>query len=414
MPTWRAVRSSIAFSSAYLRTSSVIFIEQKCGPHMEQKCDVFAASWGSVSSWKALAVSGSSERLNWSSQRNSNRAFDSTLSRACAPGWPLAGSLDHDLHVVLPGDLGQLAQGLQLGELRLVVCVRDRAWPQPVAQAEGDVVGPHDLTDLFEMRVGEVLFVVGEAPLGVDRAPTRDDAGHAVGRERDVAQPHARVDGEVVHAPLRLLDQGISVDFPRQVFGLAAHLLEGLIDRDGADGHRRVADDPLPRLVDVLARGEVHDRIRAPTRGPDHLLYLLLDRGGDGGVTDVGVDLHQEVTSDDHRLDFRMVDVRRDDRAAAGDLVADELRRDLVRDAGAPRGSGMLAREAAAAAPGPIAVAPVHRGLPLQVLADGDELHLGRDDALAGVVHLGDVVAGLRPQRLSGVREPQGVQPWVG
>jgi len=74
----------------------------------------------------------------------------------------------------------------------------------------------------------------------------------------------------------------------------------------------------------------------------------------------------------------------------------------------------MLAGEAAAAAPGPIAVAPVHRGLPLQVLADGDEFHLGRDDALAGVVHLGDVAAGLRPQRLAEVREPQGVQLGIG
>src|SRR2546421_11103776 len=44
-------------SAAYLRTSSVIFIEQKCGPHMEQKCAVFAPSCGSVSSWNSRAVS---------------------------------------------------------------------------------------------------------------------------------------------------------------------------------------------------------------------------------------------------------------------------------------------------------------------------------------------------------------------
>src|SRR5712692_3927781 len=89
MPTSMAVCSSTAFSSAYLRTSSVIFIEQKCGPHIEQKCDVFAESCGRVSSWNDLAVSESSERLNWSSQRNSKRAFDNALSRACVPGWPL-------------------------------------------------------------------------------------------------------------------------------------------------------------------------------------------------------------------------------------------------------------------------------------------------------------------------------------
>jgi len=46
----------------------VIFIEQKCGPHIEQKWAIFAPSAGSVSSWNSRAVSGSSERLNWSSQ----------------------------------------------------------------------------------------------------------------------------------------------------------------------------------------------------------------------------------------------------------------------------------------------------------------------------------------------------------
>ena len=36
-----------------------------------------------------------------------------------------------------------------------------------------------------------------------------------------------------------------------------------------------------------------------------------------------------------------------------------------------------------------------------QVFADGDEFHLGRDDALAGIVHLRDVLAGLGAARLA-------------
>src|SRR5439155_25375062 len=43
-------------SAAYFRTSSIIFMLQKCGPHMEQKCAVFAC--GNVSSWNSRAVSG--------------------------------------------------------------------------------------------------------------------------------------------------------------------------------------------------------------------------------------------------------------------------------------------------------------------------------------------------------------------
>src|SRR5581483_3166469 len=62
------VRNSTDFSAmpfcANSRTSCVIFIEQKCGPHIEQKCASLAPSCGSVSSWKSFAFSGSSERLN--------------------------------------------------------------------------------------------------------------------------------------------------------------------------------------------------------------------------------------------------------------------------------------------------------------------------------------------------------------
>ena len=58
-------------------------------------------------------------------------------------------------------------------------------------------------------------------------------------------------------------------------------------------------------------------------------------RGGDGGVADVGVDLHQEVAADDDRLEFRVVDVGGNDGAAGGDLGADEFRRDEVGDCGA-------------------------------------------------------------------------------
>ncbi|MNH25985.1 hypothetical protein D3C79_860130 [compost metagenome] len=40
----------------------------------------------------------------------------------------VARAFDHALHVVLPGDLGQLAKGFQLTELRSVVGIGNRAW----------------------------------------------------------------------------------------------------------------------------------------------------------------------------------------------------------------------------------------------------------------------------------------------
>ena len=254
-----------------------------------------------------------------------------------------------------PGDLGELAQRLQLGELRAVVGVGDGAGAQAVAEREGHVVGPHDVADVLEALVEEALLVMRQAPLGHDRAAAADDAGDAVGGERHVGQAHAGVDGEIVDALLALLDQRVAIDLPGELDGIAAALLQRLVDRHRADRHRRVAQDPLARVVDVAAGGEVHDRVGAPADRPHHLLDLLLDRGGDGGVADVGVDLHQEVAADDHRLQFGVVDVGRDDGAAAGDLVAHELRRDVLGDRGAEafavRRRAALARASAALRP---------------------------------------------------------------
>src|SRR5205823_12529574 len=64
----------------------------------------------------------------------------------------------------------------------------------------------------------------------------------------------------------------VAIDFPSEVFRLAVHLFERLIDRDRADRHRRIADDPFARFVDVLAGRQIHHRVGAPARRPRHLL----------------------------------------------------------------------------------------------------------------------------------------------
>ena len=48
--------------------------------------------------------------------------------------------------------------------------------------------------------------------------------------------------------------------------------------------------------------------------------------GRDGAVADVGVDFHQEIAADDHRLEFGMIDVGRNDGAAAGDFDRGQIR----------------------------------------------------------------------------------------
>src|SRR5208283_3546385 len=189
--------------------------------------------------------------------------------------------------------------------------------------------------DLVEAVVEEALLVVRQAPARHDRAAARDDAGDAPGGQRHVFQPHAGVDGEVVDALLGLLDQGVLEDLPVELVGVAVDLLQRLVDRHGADRHRRVAQDPAADVVDVAAGREVHHRVGAPTDRPDQLFDLLGGAGGDGGVADVGVDLHQKIAADDDRFEFGVVDVGGDDGAAAGDLAADELGGDEGGDLGA-------------------------------------------------------------------------------
>ena len=185
-----------------------------------------------------------------------------------------------------------------------------------------------------------------QTPLRHDGSTPRHDAGHPVGRHRNERQAHASVDGEIVHTLFSLLDQRVAEDFPGKVLGLAIHLFQCLIDRHRANRHRRVADDPFTGLVDVLAGRQVHHRVATPADGPGHFLDFLGDAGAHRGVADIGIDLDQEIPANRHGLDFRVVDVRRDDGATACDFIAHELGRDSFRDRGAKRLTWVLAQHA--------------------------------------------------------------------
>ncbi len=207
------------------------------------------------------------------------------------------------------------------------------------------------------------------------------------------------MDGEVVHALLTLLDQRITINLPGKLLGFAPDFFQRLVNRHRADGNGAVTDDPLAGDVDVPAGREVHDRIRAPLRGPPHFFDFLVDARGDGGIADVGVDFHQEVAANNHWLQFRMIDVGRDDRTAARHFGADEFGRDPFRNARAPRVAGVLMVEQAAGLL--IVLDEIHRRPAAHVFTDGDEFHFGRDDALAGVPKLCDRMAASGAQRFA-------------
>src|SRR5690606_34763855 len=131
----------------------------------------------------------------------------------------VARAFDHALNIVLPGNLGSLSQALQLAKLCRVVGIGNGTRAQAVTEAEGDIVGLHDFADVFKVLVQEAFLVVRQTPLGHDRAAPGHDAGGALGSQWYVVQTYAGMDGEVIHALLRLFNQGVAEDFPSQVFG---------------------------------------------------------------------------------------------------------------------------------------------------------------------------------------------------
>src|SRR5579863_5131233 len=118
-----------------------------------------------------------------------------------------------------------------------------------------------------------------------------------------------------------------------------------------------MAQNRLANRVNVAASGKIHHSIGAVVNGGVQLLQLFGDVRCNGAVADVGVDLAKRLDADTHRLQLRMVDVGRDNHAAAGDFVAYQLGGDL--------------------------------------LAIGNVLHVFGDHALAGVVHLRKIAVGV-------------------
>src|SRR3546814_9945896 len=85
------------------------------------------------------------------------------------------------LDILCPSALGEFAQRVELGELRLVVRVVDADGAQAVAEAVGDVIGLHNLGNLVEAFVEEAFLVMREAPFRHDAAAARHDTNRKGG-----------------------------------------------------------------------------------------------------------------------------------------------------------------------------------------------------------------------------------------
>ncbi len=154
--------------------------------------------------------------------------------------------------------------------------------------------------------------------------------------------------------------------------------------------------------MNIAAGGEVHHRIGAPTGRPDQLFDLFFDRGADGRVADIGVDLHQEIAADNHRLRFWMINVGGDNRAAGCHLLAYKLRRNVFRQVRAEAVARVLLAQYFAT-----------NALATHIFPQGDELHLRRHDPLTRIVKLRNPTSRHRAARARQIIEAQMIEPFI-
>ena len=238
----------------------------------------------------------------------------------------VARAFNHDLTAAGLSNLGQLAEGAQLSQLGFIVSVGNGARTQAITEGERDIVLRQNVAQLSEAGVEEALLVMREAPCGHNRTTAGNNARHAIGGQRHVAQQHTRVNGHVVHALFTLLNDGFAVDFPGQLGRVTLDLLQRLVNRHRTNRHRGVTQNPLTGFVNVLASGQVHDRVRAPTSCPHHLLHLFRDGRSHGRIADICVDLGGKTLADNHRLSLRVLVVRRNHGTTRSDLFAHNFR----------------------------------------------------------------------------------------
>src|SRR5690554_495166 len=194
----------------------------------------------------------------------------------------MSGALYHHLYVPVPGPLRQGTQDLQLSKLRPVVGIVQGTRSQSVAQRHPYAVGRQYLTNLVEMRKEKVFCLVVGTPIGHNGPATRHNADHPLKSMGNVFAKESRMYGKIIHPLLGLFHQGIAVKRPAQVLHLATHLFQSLIQGYRANGHGRIAQDPLPGFVNVGTGTQIHYGIGPPTDGVNGLFYFLRDVGAEG------------------------------------------------------------------------------------------------------------------------------------
>ena len=112
------------------------------------------------------------------------------------------------------------------------------------------------------------------------------------------------MDSEIIYSLFGLLDQGLFVYIPIEVFYFAFHFFESLVHRYGTQRDWSVTQDRFAGLVYVFPGRKIHYGVGSPFDGPKRFFHLFIDRWTQGRVSDIGIDFNQKFIADDHRFRF--------------------------------------------------------------------------------------------------------------
>ena len=264
----------------------------------------------------------------------------------------MARAFHHDLNIVCPSPLGQLAQTDQLFDLADVGGVGEAAGAAGVAQRDGDIVLLADVEDLVEVLVEGVLVSSHTHPCKDQRPAAADDVHLplVLADLLDGLAGDAAVEGDEVHAVLCVQTHHVDEVLRGQGGEVALVVDDRVIHRHGADHDRALVGQLLAEGLGVAVAGQVHDGLCAHVDRAHDLLHLDAVVLAVAGDAEVDVDLGAKHGADALGVEAGVMLVGRDGHLALGDQLTDLL-------------DGA-------------------------VLLLGDRLHLGRDDALACGIHL--------------------------
>ena len=205
---------------------------------------------------------------------------------------------------------------------------------------------------------------------------------------------------KVVNALLSLLYKSISENLPSQIFRYTFNLLERLIDRHSSNRNWWVTNNPLPRLMNVFSSWEVHDCVSTPAHSPNHFSNLLVYRRAESWVTNISINLNQEVPSNNHWLCFRVINIVWNDCTAPSNLISDKFWCNNFRS-GCAKTLALVLTDL------------VLVFLPETVLSNRNVFHFRSDDALSCIMHLSHIFSFFCFSRRSQMLEPEFVQLFI-